>query len=110
MLHYAPNSNCQKIEWQQAMPNPILIFAFIVATVIGAGFHLIVGGDARRLALFLLAGWFGFALGHSASVRLNLDIFTIGDLHIVTAALGAGLTLIATHLFTSGRPRRRSSR
>ncbi|NOG49440.1 MAG: hypothetical protein HND48_08340 [Chloroflexi bacterium] len=37
------------------MPGPGLVFAFALATLYGALFHFIFGGDARRLAVFLLA-------------------------------------------------------
>jgi hypothetical protein len=42
------------------MTVPTAVFGFIVATLFGAGFHLAFGGDMRRLALLLLAGWLGF--------------------------------------------------
>ena len=33
------------------MPGPSIVFSFILATLYGAAFHLVSGGDARRLAL-----------------------------------------------------------
>ena len=74
----------------------------------GALFHLIVGGNARRLALFLLAGWIGFALGHMAGKSLGISLFPIGELQIVPAVTGALFALITAFIFTSER--RRSSR
>ena len=90
------------------MTGPTFVFAFVVATLMGALFHFIVGGKARRLALFLLAGWIGFALGHVAGQTLNIAVYPVGGLHPVSAGIGALFTLIAALIFTSNR--RRTSR
>jgi len=95
--------NWREIDWQPLMPGPLFVFAFVVATVIGAGFHLIFGGNARRLALFLLAGWAGFALGQIAGQTFSVTVFVIGDLYIVTSVVGSLSMLIAALIFTSDR-------
>jgi hypothetical protein len=82
-------------------------FGFICATLIGAIFHFIVGGDARRLALFLLSAWIGFGLGHIIGVMFAMNIMNIGPLRIVAASIGAGIALVAARFLTSNR---RSSR
>ena len=92
------------------MPGPTLTFAFIVATLYGALFHLIVGGDARRLALFLRAGWLGFAVGHMLGVTLQIDILNIGALRVFSATIGALIALIVAAALTARQPRRRLSR
>jgi len=92
------------------VPGPTLTFAFIVATLYGALFHLIVGGDARRLALFLLAGWLGFAVGHMLGVTLQIDILNIGALRVFSATIGALIALIVAAALTARQPRRRLSR
>lgn len=92
------------------MPGPTLIFGFIVATLFGAAFHLIFGGDARRLALFLLGGWVGFGLGHVAGVLFGIDVLNIGTLRIVTASVGAVLVLTMILILTTRRPRKRYTR
>jgi uncharacterized membrane protein YeaQ/YmgE (transglycosylase-associated protein family) len=89
--------------------SPITTLGFILATLFGAVFHLIVGGDARRLALFLLCGWIGFGLGHVLGVMLEINIFDVGPLHIFTAGIGAIVALILCHLLTSNRKTKRSS-
>ncbi len=90
------------------MFGPTAIFGFILATLFGAGFHIIVGGDARRLALFLLAGWIGFGLGHLLGIMFSVDIFNIGTLHIASASLGAILALISAHFLTTDKNNQRS--
>ncbi|QPC81101.1 hypothetical protein G4Y79_15470 [Phototrophicus methaneseepsis] len=86
------------------MPGPNFVFAFMVATLIGAAFHLIVGGGARQLALYLLSGWIGFTLGQSLGNVLNASILQIGEINIVLASVGALLALIAARVFSSERP------
>lgn len=88
------------------MPGPVFVFAFVVATLIGSIFHFIFGGDARRLALFLLAAWIGFGLGHAAGQSFEITIFApfaIGELRFISALIGALFTLISVLIFTSNR-------
>jgi uncharacterized membrane protein YeaQ/YmgE (transglycosylase-associated protein family) len=92
------------------MFSPGFVFSFILATLSGTIFHLIFGGDARRLALFLLAGWIGFGFGHLFGVLFEIDLYNIGSLRAVTAVLGAIFALSAAHMLTAGRTRRRLSR
>src|SRR4051812_41627783 len=72
-----------------SMPSPSVTFGFILATLYGALFHVITGGDARRLALFLLTGWLGFALGHIFGALFAVNLFSIGPLRMFSATLGA---------------------
>ncbi|MCC6801509.1 MAG: hypothetical protein IT319_01395 [Anaerolineae bacterium] len=92
------------------MPTPTLTFAFILATLFGAAFHLIFGGDARRLAIFLLSSWIGFGLGQVIGVMFQVDIYNIGALRVVSATMGSLLALVATTFLTSKRMRKRSAR
>lgn len=92
------------------MPGPTVTFGFILATIFGALFHIVVGGDARRLALFLLSGWIGFSLGHVLGETLEIDIAPIGSLNIVPAALGALVALVVARFLTKSRGAGRASR
>jgi hypothetical protein len=82
------------------MPSPSVVFSFILATLYGAAFHLVSGGDARRLALFLLAAWLGFALGHSLGEVVGMTLLDIGPLHMLTATIGAWLALVVARVLT----------
>ena len=92
------------------LPSPILTLSFILATLYGAAFHVILGGDARRLVIFLLASWIGFALGQFVGVTFGIDVFEIGALRVVSASLGSLLALVAVSLLTSRRMRKRTAR
>ena len=92
------------------MLSPTLTFAFILATLYGAAFHLILGGDARRLALLVLTSWLGFGFGQLVGMTFLIDFFDIGALRIVSATLGAFIALVAVSLLTSRRMRKRSAR
>ena len=87
------------------MPGPSVIFSFILATLYGAVFHLVSGGDARRLALFLLAAWLGFTLGHLVGDLVDLTLLDIGPLHVLPATVGAWLALVVARLLTRQPPR-----
>jgi uncharacterized membrane protein YjjP (DUF1212 family) len=77
------------------MTNPAtLLLAVALATMYGAGFHLWQGGGARRLALYLLAGWLGFTLGHVLGNLLGIQLFMIGQLNFLTATAGSALALV----------------
>lgn len=89
------------------MPSPSVTFAFILATIYGALFHVIFGGDVRRMALYLLAGWLGFALGQISGVLLGVEVFRIGGLRVLSATVGAWLALFVARLFMT-RPVRRA--
>lgn len=88
------------------MPAPTTTLSFILATLYGAFFHLIMGGDTRRLALFLLSGWVGFSLGHILGVAFEINVFAIGTLRTASATLGAFIALFAAHILTANRKHR----
>jgi hypothetical protein len=85
------------------LPGPTLTFAFVVATLIGAVFHVFAGGDARRFALFLLAAWFGFGLGHVFGASFGFGIFAVGTLQMGSAIAGAMLALLLARYLTANR-------
>lgn len=88
------------------MPGPTITFGFILATLYAAVFHIVAGGDVRRLALFMLAAWAGFVLGQMMAVSLGLGILLIGEIHVGPASLGALAALLLVHLLSRppGRP------
>ena len=89
------------------MPGPTITFGFILATLYGAAFHLLAGGDVRRMALFMLAAWSGFALGQLLALTLALSILVVGALHVGPASLCALGSLLLIHLLTRSNLRTR---
>lgn len=83
--------------------SPSLALGFIMATLCGAAFHVVIGGDARRLAFFLIAGWVGFLLGQSVGTAFGITLLSIGSLHTFAGILGSLLALVAARIL-SGRP------
>lgn len=81
------------------MTLPTLFFGFVLATIYGAGFHVWQGGGARRLLLYLLAGWLGFVLGHVAAETFEIRLMMVGALNLIPATLGSVVALFAAKLF-----------
>ncbi|NJL94672.1 MAG: hypothetical protein HC915_13590 [Anaerolineae bacterium] len=75
----------------------------MLATLFGASAHFILGGDARRLALFLLAGWLGFALGQILGDLLMLSAGEVGAVNFCPATSGAYLALALVFVMTRRR-------
>jgi uncharacterized membrane protein YeaQ/YmgE (transglycosylase-associated protein family) len=92
------------------LPGPTLTLGFILATLFGAVFHLIFGGDARRLALYLLAGWVGFGIGHLLGQTLEINLFNIGSLRVVSASIGALVALFVANALNMSRTRKSPTR
>jgi len=88
------------------LPAPSVVFGFVLATLYSTSFHFLLGGDARRLALFILAGWIGFALGQILGDLMNLDFAGIGPLNFCPATSGAYLALLVVLVLTRRNPLR----
>jgi hypothetical protein len=73
-----------------------LVLAFLLATAYGAGFHVILGGPARRIILYVLAAWVGFTIGHLLGSLFGITVLTLGAIHLFSASLGAWLALISS--------------
>lgn len=80
------------------MTFPALTLAFILATLYGALFHLFTGGDARRLALFLVTSWIAFGIGQALGSLINLTLLPVGVLHLFAASLASWTALFGIWL------------
>ena len=72
-----------------------LVFGFLIATSYGAGFHFFMGGPAKRIILYVLSAWLGFAIGHLLGDFFNIEVFKLGAIHLLSASLGAWIALLA---------------
>ncbi len=79
-----------------------VILAFLVATAYGAGFHVIMGGPPRKVGLYIMSGWIGFALGHVVGDMIDLELLRIGVVHLFAASIGSWIALVASWVL-SGR-------
>ena len=79
----------------------LFVLGFFIATAYGAGFHLLMGGAARRLLLYVGASWLGFALGHLVGDVLDIGLLKLGALHLFSASLGAWIALIVSWWFVA---------
>lgn len=73
------------------------VLAFLLATAYGTLFHLLVGGPARRLILYVITSWIGFAIGHFAGEMLLLDWFKLGPLNLLAASAGSWIALFLSY-------------
>jgi hypothetical protein len=85
------------------LPAPTIVFAFVIATLFGAGCHLVAGGDIRRLALFLLAAWLGFTLGHIFGMIFEITFLSVGSLRMLSASVGSMVALTVAYFLTAER-------
>ena len=72
---------------------PAFLFGMLIATLIGAAFHLILGGNFGRLILYIFLSWLGFWGGHLLGDRIGWTFFSIGPLRMGTAVLASLLVL-----------------
>ena len=81
------------------MTIPSLIFAFLIASLYGALYHLIRGGGPGRLFLYLILSWAGFALGHLVGIWQGWLLLPVGQLNLGMSTLGSLVLLIGRDLF-----------
>ncbi|BAJ63503.1 MULTISPECIES: hypothetical protein [Anaerolinea] len=79
------------------MTLPALLFGFLVATLMGAAFHLWKNGGLGRLILYLLLAWIGFWTGHIVANALGWHFLSVGPLRFGMAVLSALLFLGVGH-------------
>ena len=83
------------------IPSPAFTLGLIVATIIGALAHLLMGGDGRRLLALIMAGWVGFAIGQGIGQVFTIRLLAIGPLNMLSALLGAVLATISTSILSA---------
>jgi hypothetical protein len=76
------------------MTIPSLVFAVLIASLLGALYHLIRGGGPGRLFLDLFLSWAGFALGHFVGLWRGWLLFPMGQLDVGLSILGSLILLV----------------
>ena len=80
------------------------LFGFILATLLGALFHLWRDGGIFRLLLFLALSWVGFLIGHLASSTLGFNFLSVGPVNLAGGIIGSVAFLFLGHWFTQVQP------
>ena len=75
------------------MTLPALLLAFLIASLYGAVYHLVRGGDGKRLALYLLLAWLGFAAGHWFGEWRGWLLIRFGTINLGAGTVGSYLFL-----------------
>ncbi len=84
--------------------SPTFVFGVMLATLIGALAHLVLGGSGRRLAAYVLAAWVGFALGQTIGSIIGFNTLAIGRLNTLAGVLGALVGVAAAAVLTIRSP------
>ena len=71
------------------MTLPSFFLAFLVASLLGALYHLWRGGDPKRILFYLVLAWLGFFAGHFLAQWQNWFIYPVGALNLGFALIGA---------------------
>ncbi len=61
---------------------PHFIFGSLIAGLIGAVIHLVLGGKLLRIFFAIIFSWIGFWTGHSIANRIGMVIFRLGVINI----------------------------
>ncbi len=73
-----------------------IVLGFLLSSAYGALYHLLIGGPARRLILYVLASWIGFILGHFLGNILQLNWFKLGPLNLLSASIGSWVAVLGS--------------
>ena len=65
------------------------LFGFILATLLGALFHLWRNGGVVRLLLYLVFSWIGFFVGHTVANYFGFTFWSIGPVNILGGIVGS---------------------
>jgi uncharacterized membrane protein YeaQ/YmgE (transglycosylase-associated protein family) len=71
-----------------------LVLGFLLSTIYGAVFHLIIGGPPRRLVMYVVVSWIGFTIGHFIGDLFGIEVLKLGAIHLFTASVGSWVALI----------------
>jgi hypothetical protein len=66
---------------------------FVIASIIGCGFHFWHGGGFKWLLFFNLLAWIGFWLGHFVGILLGINFIPLGPINFGAALLGSIVVL-----------------
>jgi hypothetical protein len=71
------------------MTIPAFIFGSFFSLLIGSFSHLILGGNLKKLILFLILGWIGFWAGYLLASQIGISFLQIGPLNLGVSSIGS---------------------
>jgi hypothetical protein len=71
------------------MTIPSLLFAFLIALILGALYHLIRNGGTSHLIIYLIMSILGFIVGHLVGSWRGWVLFPVGPLNLGMEIIGA---------------------
>lgn len=79
------------------MTLPALVFGALMATFLGAVFHVWKGGSLGKLLLYIIFAWVGFWGGEILAASLGFTFGSVGPLHLLAAIILAVAALFLGH-------------
>jgi hypothetical protein len=76
------------------MTVPSLLFALLIALLLGSLYHLIRGGRFLRLLFYIGLSILGFAAGHLVGLWQGWALFPLGSLNLGMSTLGSLIILV----------------
>lgn len=73
------------------------LFGWILATLLGALFHLWRDGGIGSLVLYLLLSWGGFLVRHLLAKSFGLDVMSVGPVFLAGGIVGSIAFLFLGH-------------
>lgn len=65
------------------------ILGFLLSTSFACVFHLLIGGSANRILLYILVANIGFFAGHFLGQGMGIQLMKLGPIYLFTATWGA---------------------
>lgn len=75
------------------MTFPAFVFGSFLALLLGSLFHLILGGDFKKLILYLITSWIGFWIGDFSGKELGMWFIKIGLINLGFGIIGSAVFL-----------------
>ena len=85
------------------MSLPSVYLGFLIASVLGFGFHALRGGTLSRLVLYLVTAWIAFFLGHALASWMGWETGRLGTLNLLAGVIATLIGLVAAALLAGPR-------
>ena len=91
------------------MTLPSLLFALLVAVLLGSLYHLIRGGGFWRFMLYLGLSVLGFVAGHLVGLWQGWTLLPLGSLNLGMSSLGSIVVLVIGDWLSRIEPKEEST-